>query len=697
MGIKVAQAKKVAKKSIGKYILVLILLVALVPALAMELISYSNSRQQLIEKNDRLKTIAVNVLQKQQQDLEADVNAQLTDLGKQTALINHVSLKKVKPVLEIANGNSQGKITNLIYTNSDGTYTYSNFAMPKGMSVLTQDWFKKAKVGQPYWSIPYQDPANHSYSASVSQKIIDKQGKSHILSVTVSYSTVQAAVSGMEIGNSGQAAILTKDGKVLIRKNTGKNNNAFKVGKMINQTAVYKAVADSPLKHGTVKVPGRSQVEKVTFSKGDGVNPIWTIAQMNRTDLSAGTRHTLIIVVVAMLLIICLAISASFVTTKEIKDCLLMFENAFANAGQGKLHFLPAKGDKTKLDKKFLKRTSQKLTLADANGQEFNRMAASYNNMIASVTFLIGQVQNETASVAEKATALLDLSQQTTTASEEIAQTITEIAEVTGSQAKETTESVDQVQKITAHIGGVNENLQELAQSSNEASEIGQTNLDIMDKVNGNWSSEINEMKDLMTSVKTMDHDVQNITKIISVINDIARQTNLLALNASIEAASAGEAGKGFSVVAAEIRKLAEQSNSSTKEIENIIAQIRKQSTDMVEKTTTSLASGEKQTDLIAEAIKSTLNVHHHNETMGANIQKVKLVAAEIGETQKKILDKLENISASTQENAAGTEEVSANSEEVQATMDEFTSHVSTLQESAAQLKKYTNEFDLDN
>lgn len=268
---------------------------------------------------------------------------------------------------------------------------------------------------------------------------------------------------------------------------------------------------------------------------------------------------------------------------------------------------------------------------------------------------------------------------------------------MTGSQAKETTESVDNVQKITAHIDNVNANMEELANSSKEASKVGQNNLDVMDKVNGHWLNEINGMQALMSSVQEMDSDVQNITKIINVINDIARQTNLLALNASIEAASAGEAGKGFSVVAAEIRKLAEQSNDSTKEIESIIEQIRQQSTGLVKTTTDSLESSEKQTGLITEAIKSTMNVYKHNEAMGANVQKIHEGTKEISETQKMILDKLESISASTQENAAGTEEVSANSEEVQATMDEFTQHVSTLEETAAQLQKLTGQFDLDN
>lgn len=692
-----ASKKKVAKKSIGKYILTMLLLVALIPAIVMELISYENSRQQLLERNDRLKMTAVNVLQRQQDDMQRDVTEQLMSLQKRPELTNRVNLKKVNRTLKIANGSTKGTITNLMYVNTDGTYTYSNFPMPKKMNILNQDWYQKAVTDHAYWSTPYEDPANNSYSASVSQKIIDNQGKAHVLSVTVSYSSVQKSIESMEIGNNGQAAILTKNGKVLIKKNTGKGNDTFKAGQMINKTALYKAVAASSKKKGTIEIPGGSKINKVTFDKGDGTTDNWTVAQMNATDLSAGMHHMLITLVLSTLVIIVLAVAVSYYGTSLIKRSLLIFEKFFANAGQGKLRYVPAKGDKIKYAKSFIQRQAQKMAVAAPNGHEFNRVAASYNDMIASVTVLVGQTQQQAKTVSEQAESLLDLSKQTTTASEEIAQTITEIAEVTGSQAKETTESVDDVQKITVHIGNVNTNMKELADSSKEASEIGQNNLNIMDKVNGNWSSQINGMEALMGSVQQMDSDVQNITKIINVINDIARQTNLLALNASIEAASAGEAGKGFSVVAAEIRKLAEQSNDSTKEIESIIEQIRKQSTDMVKKTTASLESGEKQTGLITEAIKSTMNVYKHNEAMGTNVQKIHEGTEEISGTQKMILEKLESISASTQENAAGTEEVSANSEEVQATMDEFTQHVSTLEQTVEQLQKLTGQFDLDN
>lgn len=233
-------------------------------------------------------------------------------------------------------------------------------------------------------------------------------------------------------------------------------------------------------------------------------------------------------------------------------------------------------------------------------------------------------------------------------------------------------------------------------EKSQESIEINQQSMTIMDEVSQNWQNELGQMEHLVTGMNGMNTNIQDINKIINVINDISYQTNLLALNASIEAARAGESGKGFAVVAAEIRQLAEQSKTSTQEIEAIIARIQGQSTQMVQQTTDSLAGGEKQSRLIERAISASGQVFKRSNELIEGVTTIQEATQEIVTIQQVVLENLETISASTEENAAGTQEVSANAEEVLATMEEFIGHVGELRTISDGLRELTNQFEVE-
>ncbi|HEX3031622.1 MAG TPA: methyl-accepting chemotaxis protein, partial [Bacillota bacterium] len=138
-------------------------------------------------------------------------------------------------------------------------------------------------------------------------------------------------------------------------------------------------------------------------------------------------------------------------------------------------------------------------------------------------------------------------------------------------------------------------------------------------------------------------HSVK-MSDIISVIDDVASQTNLLALNAAIEAARAGEHGKGFAVVADEVRKLAERSSQSSKEISELIY------------------SSQKSINLTAETVQQAITIVE-NGKKGADTAKLSL--EEIVRGIDNVYEYFGNIAAATEELAASSDQVSTASQEV--------------------------------
>ena len=121
--------------------------------------------------------------------------------------------------------------------------------------------------------------------------------------------------------------------------------------------------------------------------------------------------------------------------------------------------------------------------------------------------------------------------------------------------------------------------------------------------------NKINENTQFLNNIiKELTGSSQSISKILDTINSIADNTNLLALNAAIEAARAGEAGKGFAVVADEIRKLAQKTTDSTKEISLIIDNLKndmKSANVGIEKTSVSVKTGVKSVENVSEVFRS--------------------------------------------------------------------------------------------
>lgn len=219
--------------------------------------------------------------------------------------------------------------------------------------------------------------------------------------------------------------------------------------------------------------------------------------------------------------------------------------------------------------------------------------------------------------------------------------------------AVEVVKDVTKQQILLASIGNNSETLgsvsQELAASTQELVSIGQIvnqqTLDIL-KQTKEGLSDTNKLKDTSSNCIQFANEVtfamknisssviesadtigqlevksKNINEIVSTIQSISSQTNLLALNASIEAARAGEAGRGFAVVAEEIRKLAEETDNSSKEIVDTVGQIMKlisSVTKSTERVSSNVDEGKVKVDSLIDLIE---NINSSAATLSSKIE----------------------------------------------------------------------------
>ena len=160
----------------------------------------------------------------------------------------------------------------------------------------------------------------------------------------------------------------------------------------------------------------------------------------------------------------------------------------------------------------------------------------------------------------------------------------------------------------------------------------------------------------------------------MQVIDDIADQTNLLALNAAIEAARAGEAGRGFAVVADEVRKLAEKTQTATKEVDAAIEDIRNRAHENAEATEEAVAAILRSTELAGKA--------------GAAIEDIRESVVLTADQVRSIATAAEEQSATSEEVARSTEQINAISGETAQAMAEARNDLNALADLAASLKE---------
>jgi methyl-accepting chemotaxis protein len=199
---------------------------------------------------------------------------------------------------------------------------------------------------------------------------------------------------------------------------------------------------------------------------------------------------------------------------------------------------------------------------AEVNGSdEIAKSCERFNRFVGGLCALIGDMKKSADRVARDASEMLHIA--------------TNISDKTGQQSEAASSMAASVEQMTVSIDQVSAHSGEALQTSRRSGELSEEGNGVVNRAAEEMERIASSARELTDIIQSLGTQSSSISRILSVIQEIAGQTNLLALNAAIEAARAGEQGRGFSVVADEVRKLAERTTQSTQEIGNMIQGIQ--------------------------------------------------------------------------------------------------------------------------
>lgn len=354
----------------------------------------------------------------------------------------------------------------------------------------------------------------------------------------------------------------------------------------------------------------------------------------------------------------------------------------------------------------------------DLLGNALCEMTTNLSQLVNSINVQVNTTISSSETLAQATQTSLQASQEISSTIEQVASATDESAQTTQKIASGNEQLAQNAMQAFEAMNNLEQAVIKVTESSATQLEVSQKAADVTKEGGVAFRQTVASLNNIQTqmgvaseNVRELGRKQQEIGAIVATIDEIAEQTNLLALNAAIEAARAGEHGRGFSVVADEVRRLAERSGEATKEIAQLIQSVSNgvdQAVSSIDITSAEVEKGAEHSttiqagyEQILETIAEVTNIASANQklvnVMVSEAKEVSNSIQAVSEISENTAAATQELSAMTQEMAASAEEVTANIQEQDAQMARSAQLASDFSNSATELMQTISQFKTNN
>lgn len=548
----------------------------------------------------------------------------------------------------------------------------------KSSNVKERPYFQNGLLGKNNVSDPLVSKVDGSIVVVYAVPIKNNNEVVGVLISTGDGNKLSELTNQVKFGQTGSAFMIKKDGTTIAHSDKDLVSKMYNPIEEAKKDTKIQSLADTEKKMILGKI-GIDQYKYDGVNKDVGYAPVigtdWSLGVViSKTEVLSELDSLMISIIIFSILFLLIGFVVVYMISNGIAKGIKSTSKHLDLLAHGNLN--------EEVSPKYLKAKD-----------EIGEMTNSMKVMQYSLRDMINGIKNNSTSINMQSENLSSVAEEISSASLNVAEAINQIAIGTGSQSEDLIDVTDILDKFSNKLSGMVNEIQVVDSNSREISLMANESSTDMNKLNQSVTKVSDSFKTFNGKIVGLGKDINEINEITNIINSIAEQTNLLALNAAIEAARAGEAGRGFSVVADEIRKLAEQSKVSSTSISKLISEISK-GTDVIVQDSVEMDNELiKQVSIINSSITSFTKIIESVNEVIPKIETVKNSAEDIDKDKNSIMARVDGVSSVALEVSASSEEIAASSEEMNASTEEVVSAAQILSTMTNEMLLQVNKF----